>query len=164
MNFEEIYQNLFKRILVYIVSRTGNSTAAEDIACRTWQKAWDKQNQFDRTKGTPEQWIFTIARNEVNKYFRFWQLKRLLSLTEQEENKSSTEKLPLELLEQKERRGKLLSALKCLSDRERDLVSLKFQSKFNNRQIAKITGLSESNVGTILNRSIKKLRSKVEGL
>ena len=164
MNFEEIYQNLFKRILVYIVSRTGNITAAEDIACRTWQKAWDKQHQFNPQKGTPEQWIFTIARNEVNKYFRFWQLKRFFSLTDEEENHKSSEQMPLELLEQQEKQQKLLAALTCLTNRERDIISLKFQSQLNNRQIAGITDLSESNVGTILNRAISKLRTQLEGL
>ena len=164
MNFEEIYQNLFKRILAYIVSRTGNRDIAEDIACRTWQKAWNKQYQFNNQKGTPEQWIFTIARNEVNKHFRFWQLKRFFSLTEQEENTTSSDKMPLDLLEQQEKQKKLVEALKFLSDRERDLVSLKFQSMLNNRQIATITHLSESNVGTILNRAINKLRTHLEEL
>ena len=164
MNFEEIYQKLFKRVLAYIVSRTRNMEIAEDIACRTWQKAYDKQHQFNSQKGSPEQWIFTIARNETNKHFRFWQLRRFFSLTEQEENTRSTEKILLEWLEQHERRQKLLAALECLVSRERDLVSLKFQSGLNNRQIAEMTGLSESNVGTILNRAINKLRTQLEGL
>lgn len=164
MNFEEIYQKLFKRVLAYIVSRTGNVDIAEDIACQTWQKTYDKQHQFDSQKGTPEQWIFTIARNEVNRHFRFWQLRRFFSLTEQEDNTRSTEKMPLEWLEQHERQQKLLVALKCLASRERDLVSLKFQSGLNNRQIAAMTGLSESNVGTILNRVVNKLRTQLEGL
>ena len=164
MNFEEIYRNLFDRVLVYIVSRTGNIAAAEDIAARTWHKAWDKRYQFNASKGTPEQWIFTIARNEVNKHFRFWQLKKFFSLTEQEENTVSTEKLPPDLLEQKEKQQKLIAALNCLSERERDLVSLKFYSMLNNRKIAQMTGLSESNVGTILNRSVNKLRAKLENL
>lgn len=164
MNFEEIYQKLFKRVFAYIVSRTGNMEIAEDIACRAWQKAYDKQHQFNSKKGMPEQWIFTIARNEVNKHFRFWQLRLFFSLTEQEENTRSTEKMPLEWLEQRERQQKLLVALECLASRERDLVSLKFQSGLNNRQIAEMTGLSESNVGTILNRAINKLRTQLEGL
>ena len=164
MNFEEIYKNLFKRVLAYIVSRTGNITAAEDIACRTWQKAWDNQHQFNSQKGTPEQWIFTIARNEGNKYFRFWQIKRFFSLTEQEENVVSAEKAPLEKLEHTENKQTLVAALQVLSPRERDLMALKFQSTLNNRQIACLTGLSESNVGTILNRAITKLRTQLEGL
>ena len=164
MNFEEIYQNLFKRVLAYIVSRTGNITAAEDIACRTWQNTWDKQHQFNSKKGTPEQWIFTIARNEVNKHFRFWQIKRFFSLTEQEENVISAEKAPLEKLAQAENTQALVTALQVLSQRERDLIALKFQSTLSNRQIACLTGLSESNVGTILNRAINKLRTQLEGL
>ena len=162
MNFEEIYQKLFKRILSYIVSRTGNMEVAEDIACKTWQHAYDKQHQFDSQKGSPEQWIFTIARNEVNKHFRFWQLRRFFSLTEQEENVKGSDKMPLDVLEEHEKRQKLLEALTCLAARERDLVSLKFQSGLNNRQIAEMTGLSESNVGTILNRAINKLRTQLE--
>lgn len=164
MNFEEIYQHLFKQVLAYIVSRTGNITAAEDIAGRTWQKAWDKQYQFNSQKGTPEQWIFTIARNEINKYFRFWQFKRFFSLTEQEEKVVSTEKSTAEKLEQLEQQQALLAALQILSERERDLIALKFQSTLTNRQIAELTGLSESNVGTILNRAVSKLRTRLEGL
>ena len=164
MNFEEIYQNLFKRVLAYVVSRTGNMAVSEDIACRTWQKAWDKQYQFNPQKGTPEQWIFTIARNEVNKYFGFWQLKRFFSIAEHEESLVSTEKAPLEVMEQSEDKRTLLAALKTLSSRERDLIALKFQSTLNNRQIAVLTGLSESNVGTILNRAITKLRTQLEEL
>lgn len=164
MNFEEIYSHLFKRVLAYIVSRTGNLTAAEDIACRTWQKAWDKKHQFNHEKGTPEQWIFTIARNEVNKYFRFWQLKKFFSLSQQEENIISREKTPLAALQHNENKQALMAALQVLSQRELDLLALKFQSTLNNRQIAGVTGLSESNVGTILNRAITKLRTRLEEL
>lgn len=164
MNFEEIYSHLFKRVLAYIVSRTGNLTAAEDIACRTWQKAWDKKHQFNREKGTPEQWIFTIARNEVNKYFRFWQLKKFFSLSQQEENIISREQTPLAALQHNENKQALMAALQVLSRRELDLLALKFQSTLNNRQIAGVTGLSESNVGTILNRAITKLRTRLEEL
>jgi len=37
-------------------------------------------------------------------------------------------------------------------------VRLKFAGELNNRQIAKLTGLSESNVGTRLFRAIRRLR------
>ena len=164
MNFEEIYRHLFKRVLAYIISRVSNRTAAEDIACRTWQKAWDKQYQFNPQKGTPEQWIFTIARNEVNKYFRFWQVKRFFSLTDQEDTRASDEQTPPQAWAQAKRKEALVAALQILSPRERDLLALKFQSTLNNRQIAALTGLSESNVGTILNRAVTKLRTRLEDL
>ena len=63
-----------------------------------------------------------------------------------------------------EKRHVLLGALATLADRERDLLALKFQSGLNNRQIAQMTGLSESNVGTIVNRALNKLRARLEDL
>jgi RNA polymerase sigma-70 factor (ECF subfamily) len=47
-----------------------------------------------------------------------------------------------------------------LSDRERELIALKYGAELNNRLIARLTGLSESNVGSILHRVIGSLREK----
>lgn len=45
-----------------------------------------------------------------------------------------------------------------LSDRERDLIALKFAAGLTNRRIAELTGLSENNVGVILYRAVQRLR------
>jgi RNA polymerase sigma-70 factor (ECF subfamily) len=47
-----------------------------------------------------------------------------------------------------------------LSDRAQELIALKYGAAFSNRMIARITGLSESNVGTVLQRTVEKLRSQ----
>ena len=109
----------------------------------------------------PEQWIFTIARNETNKYFRFQKLKRFFVLFE-ETSTQNKEKSILDILSTQEQNYSLFNALEILSKREKDLISLKFFSGLNNRQIASVCQLSESNVGTILNRALKKLRTKLE--
>lgn len=164
MNFEETYDRLFKSVLAYIRGRISIASAAEDISSRTWQKAWSKRSQYDASKGLPEQWIFTIARNEVNKYFYFGRFKCLFSLTQKEEAYASSDKMPFEALESQEKNYLLLRALACLSAKERDLISLKFYSGLTNRRIAQITELSESNVGTIVSRSLGKLRAHLEKL
>ena len=56
--------------------------------------------------------------------------------------------------------GQLSRLLANLPERERELVSLKFGADLNNREVAIVTGLSESNVGTILNRVLQKLREQ----
>jgi len=48
-----------------------------------------------------------------------------------------------------------------LSDRERDLVALKFAAGLTNRRIAELTGLSESNLGVILYRAVPRLRAEM---
>ena len=52
--------------------------------------------------------------------------------------------------------GRLLADL---GDRERELVALKYGAGLTNRAIAVSTGLSESNVGTLLHRTVTALRA-----
>ena len=47
-------------------------------------------------------------------------------------------------------------------EREREVFSLKYGAQFTNRSIAKIVGLTESNVGTILHRMVNRLREQLE--
>jgi RNA polymerase sigma-70 factor (ECF subfamily) len=49
-----------------------------------------------------------------------------------------------------------------LADRERELVALKYGAGLTNRAIARLSGLSESNVGVILHRAVQMLRSAWE--
>jgi RNA polymerase sigma-70 factor (ECF subfamily) len=49
--------------------------------------------------------------------------------------------------------------VQSLDGRARQILALKFGGALTNRQIAGITGLTESNVGVILYRSLTKLRA-----
>ena len=162
MNFEEIYKQYFKRIFAYVCARTGNETTAEDVCLNIWQKVLDKFSSYDTEKGNIEQWLFTIARNETNSYFRLYFIKNFFSLTDKEDMFQHQEPQPLENMALEEDKKLLAQCLQTLDKRERDLISLKFFSSLNNREIAKVSGLSESNVGTILKRSLDKIRLKME--
>lgn len=164
MNFEQVYNAYFKRIYSYIRARITSEAQADDIACEVWQKVFEKQSSFDESKGNIEQWLFTIARNQVNSHFRLYYIKNFFSMTDKEEVFSSKEKQPLDKLDEEEELKQLNAALEALNQKERDLISLKFFSSLNNREIAKITSLSESNVGTIINRAINKIKTILEDL
>lgn len=56
----------------------------------------------------------------------------------------------------------LARLLGALPARERELVALKYGAEMSNRAIANLTGLSESNVGTILHRVVARLRAEWE--
>jgi RNA polymerase sigma-70 factor (ECF subfamily) len=66
---------------------------------------------------------------------------------------------PEELSEQRSDFERLTRLLEGLPARERELIALKYGTGMSNRAIAKATGLSESNVGTILHRTIQALRA-----
>ena len=56
------------------------------------------------------------------------------------------------------RRETVRAALASLDGQERDLIALKFAGGLSNAEIARVLGLSESNAGTRLHRTIIKLR------
>ncbi len=58
--------------------------------------------------------------------------------------------------------ARLSVLLARLADRERELVALKYGAGLTNRVIAHLSGLTESNVGVILYRTIQTLRSEWE--
>jgi RNA polymerase sigma-70 factor (ECF subfamily) len=47
-----------------------------------------------------------------------------------------------------------------LPEREREILALKYGAGATNRAIADVAGLSESNVGTIIHRTVQLLRSR----
>ncbi len=162
MPFQELYNCYFKRIYAYILLRVKDPVLAEDLCAATWRKAYEKINSFEEEKGTFGQWVFTIARNEVNMHRRLYWVKNIFSITETEDLLTSGDKPILQEMEENEFRKHLFEALDKLSARERDLISLKFYSGLNNRQIAGVTGLSQSNVGTILSRALHKMKQQME--
>jgi len=162
MEFAEIYDKHFDRIYAYVRCRVASGAVAEDICSAAFGKAFENFSQYDPARGEPVQWLFGIARNEVNRHLR---RSAIVSF------------IPLDLFgdifgdraaagPDAGETGELYAALEELEPKERDLISLKFYSGLNNREIAGLTGLSESNVGTILYRCMAKLRKKLaaEGL
>lgn len=164
MNVEQVYNDYFSRVYAYIRSRVRDEARADDICGEVFQTVFEKSDTFDAEKGSLEQWLFTIARNKVNSYFRLYYIKHFFSFTDKEETLPEKEQKTLDKLEKDEEIRALYKALDVLSAKERDLVSLKFFSSLNNRQIAAATALSESNVGTLLHRAMQKLRTVLEDL
>ena len=103
-------------------------------------------------------WLFTIARNVVIDHFRKRKPEiRLEAVQDQADS------LPLEETVQRHQDfDQLLFILSQLPARERELIAFKYGAELNNREIARLTRLSESNVGTILNRTVEKLRMEME--
>ena len=162
MIFEQTYKEFFKIIYSYIITRVREDNTAKDIAALTWQKVLKNFDTFDVSKGSMRQWLFAIARNEINMYYRLYYVKKVLSLTGFEDASSSNDKGIEEVLIDNQEKQLLLQAMGTLSKKEQDIISLKFYSGLNNRQIAELAGLSESNVGTIINRGMNKIRVFLE--
>ncbi len=158
--FGELYDHFFPRVFNYARYRCDDDLTADDLTAHIFERALTRLDQYTPEKGPFAPWLFALARNVVNDYWRRAQRHRWVSL-DFLRRVASPDPDPEARLVASEAERELLAALGELNPRERDLLGLKFAARLTNRQIAKTTGLSESNVSVIIYRTVGKLR---EGL
>jgi RNA polymerase sigma-70 factor (ECF subfamily) len=154
-DWDALYAEQLPRIYNFFRFRVGDGAVAEDLTSITFEKAWSARHRYRRDLAAFATWLFTIARNVAVDHYR--QQRRHVSLEQAAEVAAET--TPEELAERRsdvEHLGRLLAVL---PERERELLSLKYGAGLTNRAIARLTGLGESNVGTILHRTIAGLRA-----
>lgn len=159
--FTYIFETYYKRVYNYIYYRVNCQHTAEDLTSEVFEKIILKINTYSKKKSPFEVWMFAIARNVVNDYFRSLKKHKLFSIDKFKELVSK-EKNPEDMLVTAETNDKLFEALKILNKRERNIVALKFGANLKNTEIAEMLDITESNVAVILYRTMKKLKKRLE--
>jgi RNA polymerase sigma-70 factor, ECF subfamily len=152
--FAELYERTFPRVYAYVASLLRDRSAAEDVTAQAFERAYRKRRSYRPAKGSMDAWLFGIARNAALDELR--RRKRHAVLQGDPEDAASPS--PEDQAELAVRRETVRAALASLDGQERDLVALKFAGGLSNVEIARVLGLTESNVGTRLHRTITKLR------
>ena len=152
--FEALYQRTFPRVYAYVASMLRDRSAAEEVTAQAFERAYRKRASYRAGRGTPEAWLFGIARHAALDELR--RLKRRAPLEADPEDLSAV--APEDHAEGVVRRETVRAALATLDPRDRDLVALKFQAGLSNAEIGRVLAMSESNVGTKLHRTMEKLR------
>jgi RNA polymerase sigma-70 factor (ECF subfamily) len=155
--FIRLYDEYFPRVYNYARYRCNDAATAEDLTALAFERALGRLEDYDPRRAPFGAWLFAIVRNLVNNHLRQEGRRGLLPLEKCTGQADRTAPLEERII-QAETQNELLAALQCLSERERDLLSLKFAAGFTNRRIGEITGLSEANVGVILYRALHRLR------
>jgi RNA polymerase sigma-70 factor, ECF subfamily len=153
-----IYEELLPKVYHYFCLRTGNMWEAEDLTAETFERAWRDRGRYRQDHGTFTDWLFGIARHVVITHFR----KNKQGKNIAEPNPGATPRPTEEATTRQEEFKRFAGLISSLPDREREILSLKYGAQFTNRSIAKITGVTESNVGTILHRVVGRLREQWE--
>lgn len=157
IDWASAYQELLPKVYHYFCLRTGDSLEAEDLTAATFERAWRDRARYQKDIGTVTNWIFGIARHVAITHFRQKEHRQALTQANTEEYRPTEEAAA-----RQQEFDRLASLLTTLSEREREIFSLKYGGRFTNRAIAKIARLTESNVGTILHRIVSRLRERLE--
>ncbi len=158
--FVQLYDAYLSRVYRYFLFRVGERQVAEDLTSTVFERVLAKLDAYRAERGSFASWVFGIARNALTDYFRRQWRERAISL-EEVSDLASEEWMPERELLRRGRRRKLYACIASLPPREQEIIALKFGSGFTNRYIAELMGLSETNVGTILYRAVRKIRDKL---
>lgn len=158
VDWDVIYRTEMPRVYNFFLYRTGERTLAEDLTSTTFERAWQRRFLYSLRRAAPAAWLFGIARNVWREYLRVrhqpaWELLDETVLAPQNVEQDWQEQ---------DARERLAGFIRGLPEREAELIALKYGAGLTNREIARLTRLSESNVGTILYRTIGELKQKLE--
>jgi len=155
-DFERLFISYNEQIFRLVFFKTGfNKELAQDIAQDIFLKVWEKRENFDPTKSSLKNWIYTIAKNKIIDYYR----TRKKVEVEYNDELAKTIYTKKEDAELSERVFKMIGKL---SEEEREIITLRYIQDYSVKEISSILEKNYSATKVQLHRAIKKLRELVE--
>lgn len=160
VDWDAVYTSELPRIYNYFLYKMCNRDLAQDLAATTFERAWKIRFKYNAMIASPSTWLFGIARNVLREHLRTQEVfqNKAERLPDDEQLRSSVD---VEQSFQEQQSKEFLQDLILeLPEREQELIALKYGAGLSNREISRITRLSESNVGSILHRIAITIRKK----
>ncbi len=154
--FADLYRATVDDVYAYVATLLGDRAAAEDVVAQAFERAYRKRRSYDRARGSERAWLFGIARNAALDELRRRRKVVPLALDPEDPALAAPEGDP-------DRRATVRAAVARLAPRDRELVALKYHAGLTGAEIARVLGISESNVGTRLHRAMTELREACDG-
>jgi RNA polymerase sigma-70 factor, ECF subfamily len=146
-------QPLIERVYSYVAYRVGDGVHAEDITSEVFERALRYRKRYDARRGSPVSWLIGIARRAIADHFagehaHVSDLPELSAPSVFEDEVAS--------------RLELRAAVRQLSERDRELIALRYGSDLTATQIARILGLRTNTVEVSLHRALAALRRALD--
>lgn len=162
-HFEPIYEKYFEEVYRFVQRRMNNQAESADVTQEIFIKVMLNLHKFEY-KGYPfSSWLFRIAYNEVNTFFRKSARTREiyygpedLSFLLPEFKDEIEEKILFEL-----KWESIVNSFNILKPELVKLIELRFMDQKSYKEIALITEMTEANAKIKVFRALKKLRASI---
>ncbi len=159
--FTTLYLHYKPHIYRYLRAKVNAEEVADDLTATVFTKALEAIASY-RWEGLPfSAWLYRIAHNALIDYYRKQSRSQSVSLEDAPPLRDKSPN-PEELFFQWEMGETVKTLVSQLPPREKNIISLKFFEGYTNRRIAQLTGLTETNVGTIIYRIVKRMREELQ--
>jgi len=148
----------YDKIYKFVLRRVSKPEVAEDLTGDIFEKVYKKIHDFQWQGITVIAWIYRIARNRVIDYYRKNNKRKTNVALADVANYVVSATLNVEVeIQADEEEQALFNAIGELEETDQYLVYYKFFESMSNKEISKLTGLTETNIGTKLFRIRKKI-------
>lgn len=155
--FGLLYEKYFRRIFNFIYRQTDDEDVTADLCSQTFVSALKNAGKY-QFRGVPvSAWLYKIASNEVNKYYRKKNQTRIFSIEEErfrELFEQANDGWDEELIE------RLLGYMMDLPTEMLDVLQLRFFEDKDFKEIAFILDITESGAKMRTYRALDQLRKK----
>lgn len=163
--FAKLYDFYFPKVYAFIMAKTGSKSAAEDVVSDVFMKVLENLPKYQDRGYSFASWLFTVARNVLFDYYAKQKKGDTLPIEEGFEIKDEKDDFaPDKVASANELTSKVKAVMSKLPEREQTVLQMKFFGEMNNREIAATLNLSESNVGIILFRVLRKLKPDLNNI
>ena len=146
---------LIKRVYAYVAYRIGDGADAEDVTSEVFERATRYRVTYESSKGDPVAWLLGIARRTLAD--RYAAPVQQLGVEDGVPDRADDADLEASAIQ----RLTLDEAIGALSDRDQELLSLRYGADLRARQIAAVMEMETHAVEVALSRALARLRTLV---
>lgn len=161
LEFSQIFDEYFDKVYQFFYFRLRNREDSEDLAALTFEKILKNLSSYSERGHGIGAWIFTIARNVLNDFFRKKKFQQD-NIDDLPPSKEPSEDFDIKSLDNKILQEHLWEAIKNLPDKQQMIWSLKLTEDLPHKIIAEILETTEANVNVMIHRSLKLLKQQLE--
>ena len=155
-----LHDRHWQAIYTYIYYRVFDQALAEDLTADVFVRMVEAIDRYQDRGKTILPWLYTISKNRVTDYFR--KNGKEPSIVSLEENPVIDNSDPEETIIDRSDIDCVKSALKHLTELQRQVVIGKFIEGRSNREVAELIDRSEGSIKSLQHRALAALRRIIE--
>jgi RNA polymerase sigma-70 factor (ECF subfamily) len=156
-SYNQAVEDHMSDVYAFFVYRLSSRTDAEDLTQTTFERAYRAWGRYDARRASVRTWLLAIARNLLIDHYRRGSGRREQPLDDELGVPAPDQGFDLGVA------PALVAALGMLGEREREIIALRFGADMSGPEIAALTGLTLANVQQIMSRSLRRLRTELDG-
>jgi RNA polymerase sigma-70 factor, ECF subfamily len=142
-------ESLIRTVYAYVAYRIGPGPDAEDITSEVFERALRYRSSYDPKRGEPAAWLIGIARRCVS---------GAASNPHRELGSLEESAAPGDVADEAISRLSMAEAVARLSERDRELIALRYGADLSGRQIGSLLDMSANAVDVAVHRAVERLR------